>query len=655
VKRLRIALASREVYPFGGGGLGAYVRAAAEALAPIADVTIVTTDKHEPAYDRLRSAADERLPSQARFVFVQEPDADEGARYYDFLHAWSARVYEVLRETFRDGPPDLIEFPDFLGEGCVTAQAAKVREPWLRDTLVCVRLHTSAEIVSVLDGHLAKDFKTRVICELERYALRFADRVLWPGGDVLGAYERFYGPGALAPPVRIPHPADLVADDAAARTREEGALHLLCVGRLQRQKGVHNLVRAAASLPRDDWSLTLVGGDTETAPLGQSMRAHLELLAADDPRIRIAGVEPRERVLELLAEHDVVVIPSLWECWPYSALEALGRNRPVLATPTGGLVEMVEEGRSGWFSRGTDSGSLAEALERVLDGPDAVRAAIEAAEPRAAFDRLTNPDAFRERYTELAEAARSRPAPRRPRGPRPLVSVVVPYFGLDRYVEETVHSVFEQSYAPIEVIVVNDGSLRDEDRVLAELAARYPIAVLTQDNSGLGAARNFGVRQSRGRYVFPLDADNLAEPSFVERCVDVLESDPEMAFVTAWSRYIDEDGDPQPGGDQPLGNSSALVELNNVAGDAAAVIRRRVFDLGFSYSTELTSYEDWVLYRELRRSGYCGHVIPERLLVYRVRRDSMVRELGLPELGRLEGEMEAQVTERGMEWTYGSA
>ena len=85
------------------------------------------------------------------------------------------------------------------------------------------------------------------------------------------------------------------------------------------------------------------------------------------------------------------------------------------------------------------------------------------------------------------------------------------------------------------------------------------MVVVTQMNQGLGAARNFGVLQSRGRYVFPLDCDNIAEPEFVARCVEILERRPEVAYVTSWSRYIDEDGTPRPGPDlgyQPLGNQA---------------------------------------------------------------------------------------------------
>src|SRR5207253_751015 len=139
--------------------------------------------------------------------------------------------------------------------------------------------------------------------------------------------------------------------------------------------------------------------------------------------------------------------------------------------------------------------------------------------------------------------------------------------------------------------------------------------------AGLGAARNFGISQASGRYVLPLDADDRLVPTFVERCVDILEEHPDLAYATTWSAYIRPDGEPygEGVGWAPFGNWSQLVRLNNVAGTCTAVIRRRFFDLGFGYSDELTSYEDWFLYRELHEAGHYGVVLPERLFEYRVR------------------------------------
>jgi glycogen(starch) synthase len=136
------------------------------------------------------------------------------------------------------------------------------------------------------------------------------------------------------------------------------------------------------------------------------------------------------------------------------------------------------------------------------------------------------------------------------------------------------------------------------------------------------------------------------------------EARPDVPYVTAWSRYVDEGGVPLADPDlgyAPLGNHAAMNGDLNVAGDAAAVIRRRIFDAGFRYSEELTSFEDWHFYRELQRAGQIGEVIPERLLRYRVRGDSLTARVVHRHRGRLHAEIEALMHENGMRWTSSSA
>jgi glycosyltransferase involved in cell wall biosynthesis/GT2 family glycosyltransferase len=625
----------------------------ARLLGALGDVTVFTTDVHEPAYRRLRAGGDPegRLAPGVEYVFVAEPETTQG--YLTELHCYTARVMEAIAERYPGGGPDLIEAPDYLGEAFVLAQANATGDPRIERSLLAVRAHTSAEICAVLNGHLDDtDFETKVTAEMERYALRHADVLLWAGGDVLGLYERFYD--RLAEPVRIRHPLRLDVEPEPPRTGEGGPLKLLYVGRMERRKGVRNLLRALTAIPGPYWELTLLGGDTRTAPLGMSMRGQLELVADADPRVRFADEVPREALAQLVREHDVVVMPSLWECWPYVALEALQIGRPVLATPVGGLTEIVQPGVSGWLTRDGGAEALTEALEDLIYRRDAIRA--EHRDLRAHVAALTDEEEILDGYRALL--ARERPARRRRVGAQPpLVSVVVPYWRMAGFVEDTLRSIMAQTYPRIETIVVDDGSFEPDDLVLTELSTRYPISVLSQPNAGLGAARNFGISQARGRYVLPLDSDNMIEPEFVQRCVEVLEHDRSVAYVTAWTRSVDDEGVPLGGvgeGFQPIGNESELLARDNVAGDAAAVLRRRLFDLGFAYSQDLTSYEDWELYERLRRAGHEGLVIPDRLLVYRVRGDSMLRDIGIRRTQRLFGEIQAHIREREVRWAFKS-
>jgi glycogen synthase len=657
---VRIALVCREVYPFGGGGIGQFVTAAARLLSEIAEVTVLTTSLFEQEYVRLSAAGDERLPPGVRFVFVPEPSVEEAEAWYHVMHCYSGRVHERLREVYPDGGPDLIEFPDYLGEGFVTLQAAEALDPFLERSRVCVRIHSTAEICELLDGFCKPDLPSRAVHELERFSLARADRVIWQGGDILDTYARFYGTGSIAPAVRIRYPyRGPAADPAEDASAISGPLRLLYVGRLERRKGVGNLVAAVRGLGRDDFRLTLVGGDTGTGPLGVSVREQLELAIADDRRVELRGGVDRAGVAEAIRAHDVVVIPSLWECWPYAALESFHLNRPVLGTPVGGLVELVAPGVSGWLASGTDVVALEGALGQLLDRRGELEGIVRGGLPVARGRELADDVEILDGYRALARTAvgrfAGRLAGRRAVGERrPLVSAVVPYYRGSRFVADAVESLFAQSYSRLEVVLVNDGSFADEDWVVAELAARLPVVVVTQMNQGLGAARNFGVEQCRGRYVLPLDCDNVVEPEFVARCVSVLERRPEVAYVTSWSRYVDEGGVPLPGADlgyEPLGNWARLVSEENVAGDAVAVIRRRIFEDGFRYSEELTSFEDWHFYRELARAGHYGKVIPERLIRYRVRPDSMQAEIAQPHRRRLHGEIEALIRQHAIRWT----
>jgi glycosyltransferase involved in cell wall biosynthesis len=125
--------------------------------------------------------------------------------------------------------------------------------------------------------------------------------------------------------------------------------------------------------------------------------------------------------------------------------------------------------------------------------------------------------------------------PRRDRGVKkaPAASVVIPAYRASREIPDALASVFGQTVTDFEVIVVNDGST---DTVQLE-AALTPFArrlrYIAQPNLGAAAARNAGIRQSTGRYVAFLDADDVWAPDFLRRQLTYLEAHPACALVYA--------------------------------------------------------------------------------------------------------------------------
>lgn len=223
-------------------------------------------------------------------------------------------------------------------------------------------------------------------------------------------------------------------------------------------------------------------------------------------------------------------------------------------------------------------------------------------------------------------------SPRRPRwsyapagesGPadtRPVVTIVTPYFNTGEVFEETARCVLGQSLQSFEWIVVNDGSTDPEAlAVLDRYRGRDPrIRVLDHRvNHGLPAARNTGFRAARAELVFQIDADDLIEPTTLEKCAWYLHSYSGAAFVKGWSVGF--------GASEYLwtkGFHDGAAFLDDNLATATAMIRRSVHQLvGGCDETIRAGMEDWDFWVRCAAMGHWGGTIPEYLDWYR-RRDN---------------------------------
>jgi glycosyltransferase involved in cell wall biosynthesis len=132
-----------------------------------------------------------------------------------------------------------------------------------------------------------------------------------------------------------------------------------------------------------------------------------------------------------------------------------------------------------------------------------------------------------------------------PEGARgPLVSVVVPVFGGERFLGEALDTIAGQSYPHLETIVVDDGS----PDASAEIASTRPgVRLLREPHRGVAAARNAGVAAARGELVAFLDQDDLWHPSKISRQVALLAERPELAIALTHVEMVLLDGTPRPG------------------------------------------------------------------------------------------------------------
>jgi glycosyltransferase involved in cell wall biosynthesis len=122
----------------------------------------------------------------------------------------------------------------------------------------------------------------------------------------------------------------------------------------------------------------------------------------------------------------------------------------------------------------------------------------------------------------------------------PLVSVVIPTYNYGHYIGETVESALGQTYSPIEIIVVDDGSTDDTQERLTVYGDR--VRYIHQQNRGLSAARNTGIQTAQGEFVALLDSDDLWLPDKVKRQVTVAIQQPDIGLVATERFAIDETG-----------------------------------------------------------------------------------------------------------------
>lgn len=122
----------------------------------------------------------------------------------------------------------------------------------------------------------------------------------------------------------------------------------------------------------------------------------------------------------------------------------------------------------------------------------------------------------------------------------PLVSAIIPVYNCERYVKEAIDSILAQTYRPIEIIVINDGSTDGSEAAANQFGSS--IRYYDQQNKGLGATRNRGVELAEGHFVAFLDADDLWDKNKIEQQMKAFNEDPnlDMAFSYVQQFYAPE-------------------------------------------------------------------------------------------------------------------
>ncbi|MGE7943740.1 glycosyltransferase family A protein [Lysinibacillus xylanilyticus] len=120
------------------------------------------------------------------------------------------------------------------------------------------------------------------------------------------------------------------------------------------------------------------------------------------------------------------------------------------------------------------------------------------------------------------------------------VSIIMPCFNDGEYIKESIESVLSQTYKEIELIIINDGSTDELTNNILNNLSHPNIKIFTTSNIGPSAARNFGISKSTGKYILPVDADDLIHSLYIEECVKQLNQNDNVGIVYCYAELFGE-------------------------------------------------------------------------------------------------------------------
>jgi glycogen(starch) synthase len=426
-----------------------------------------------------------------------------------------------------------------------------------------VHLHSPMEfIVRHNDWEIHHPY-FRTAKRLEDYSIGAADAWLCPSQYLARQAESHYGlPAGDVRVISLPINAASFME-RAPEIWETGTI--LYVGRLERRKGVMEWIRAAVLAAAEDPRLDFefIGANC----LGTDDLRGPAIVAAMVPdhlkgRFHFRGELNRSQLPRLFSRARMAVVPSRWENFPNTCVEAMCTGLPVIATKEGGMAEMIENGRTGWLADSADTDGLYKALRQALqvsprDLSEMGREASATIRKKCDNERiLENHLAFRRKVSQKGVLRSDGLAGKAPDGKKPHrleayegrvsrhgepngIALVITCNHADDRLEECLDSISHQTRAPAAVLILNKGS--DDPQTGQVLASKRKDGWQVLSNPmGLDTPlKNQGIRHILDSGIHPagfsfLDTGVKLVPDFVRTCAAILENCPEVGLISGW-------------------------------------------------------------------------------------------------------------------------
>jgi glycosyltransferase involved in cell wall biosynthesis len=204
----------------------------------------------------------------------------------------------------------------------------------------------------------------------------------------------------------------------------------------------------------------------------------------------------------------------------------------------------------------------------------------------------------------------------------PLVSVVIPVYNGEKFIADSIQSVLGQTYQPVEIIVVDDGS----GDSTAEIARSFEgVKYIYQENQGHGQAKNTGIDAANGDYLAFNDVDDVWKPKKLELQMDILQKNPEIGYAICEVRNFLEPGTPMP---EYMKSSDFEKEYPGYI-PSALVIRRQILEQAGNFNPGFKRSNDSDWFFRAKDAGIRMFIVDEALVRRRIHLTNLSHDRGI--------------------------
>jgi glycosyltransferase involved in cell wall biosynthesis len=640
---LKYWLLTTEYPPFFGGGIGTYSATTA---------TMMADHGHEVSVF-INDASANGIQVEANLDSIRvirfNPSKTQSSNFLGHITNISYEFAYIVKHFIdKEGKPDIIESQEYLGIAYYLLQYKYLLYDWCADIPVIITMHSPSFLYMEYNHVSEYKYPNYWICEMERFCLQAADLLISPSNFMLEELKKRFQLNNRNVKI-IPNPfsaKDFQLKNAASQNHVG---EIVFYGKLTVQKGAFHLLKYFKELWDEGFSrsLHLLGGqDIVYHPEEKTMGDWIKKKYKKYISLGLLKLEGRIKPAEIprrLSRAEVVIIPSANDNLPYTVLEMMALGKILLISKQGGQFEVIEDNEEGFVFDHEKPESFSIQLKKILALSNEERESISEKAIRKVTSVYSPDTIYEKKHREIERIISSfkpsnkifpfiRATEKKFSGTNDLnitkhfLSIVVPYHNMGLYIDQTIRSLLQSDFKHKEIIIVNDGSTDGYSiEKLNQYREKDNIKVIDIKNKGLAYARNCGTKEAKGEFLAFIDADDKIDPTYYSKAIKVLNQYINVQFSGCWTKYFDRSEKVWP----TFSPEPPLILYHNTINSSSLVYKRNAFIEHAQNDVNMVfqGLEDYESVIALLANGQNGVVLPEILFHYRVRNDSMIRNI----------------------------